>query len=185
MFNLQFSDDELVAVLPDLFLIGDPLDLSAGVAIVYIRLQHDLVRMRRSLDVPLHPLIRTGAPWTWTPEGRKIAPCAGDPCSLRALLHHPQELAIGDTIRLPIPPLTEERRNELVRAVRKRVEDGKVAVRNVRRDVQDRIRKLQRASDISEDDARRAQDDLQKTTDNAVSEIEEVSKRKEEEVLLV
>ena len=91
----------------------------------------------------------------------------------------------GKMIRLPIPPLTEERRNELVRSVRRRVEDGKVAVRNVRRDVQDRIRKLQRDSDISEDDARRAQDDLQKTTDNAVSEIDEVSKRKEEEVLSV
>ncbi len=91
----------------------------------------------------------------------------------------------GKVIRLPIPPLTEERRNELVRSVRKRVEDGKVAARNVRRDVQDRIRKLQRQSDISEDDARRAQDALQKTTDNAVSEMDEVSKRKEEEVLSV
>jgi ribosome recycling factor len=91
----------------------------------------------------------------------------------------------GKVIRLPIPPLTEERRNELVRSVRKRVEDGKVAVRNVRRAVQERIRKLQRESDISEDDARRAQDALQKTTDNAISEMDEVSKRKEEEVLSV
>ena len=91
----------------------------------------------------------------------------------------------GKLIRLPIPALTEERRNELVRAVRKRVEDGKVAARNVRRDVQDRIRKLQRESEISEDDARRAQDDLQKTTDSAVSEMDQVSKRKEEEVLSV
>lgn len=91
----------------------------------------------------------------------------------------------GKLIRLPMPPLTEERRNELVRSVRKRVEDGKVAVRNVRRDVQDRIRKLQKDSEISEDEARRAQDNLQKTTDNAVSQIEEVSKRKEEEVLSV
>lgn len=91
----------------------------------------------------------------------------------------------GKLIRLPIPPLTEERRNELVRSVRKRVEDGKVAVRNVRRDVQDRIRKLQRGGDISEDDARRAQDDLQKTTDSAVADLDEVSKRKEEEVLSV
>ncbi len=91
----------------------------------------------------------------------------------------------GKLIRLPIPSLTEERRNELVRSVRKRVEDGKVAVRNVRRDVQDRIRKLQRGGDISEDDARRAQDDLQKTTDSAVADLDEVSKRKEEEVLSV
>lgn len=91
----------------------------------------------------------------------------------------------GKLIRLPIPPLTEERRNELVRSVKSRVEDGKVAVRNVRRDVQERIRKLQRDSDISEDDARRAQDDLQKTTDSAVADIDEVSKRKEEEVLSV
>ena len=91
----------------------------------------------------------------------------------------------GKLIRLPIPPLTEERRKELVRSVKKRVEDGKVAVRNVRRDVQDRIRKLERSSDISEDDARRAQGDLQKATDNAVADIDEVSKRKEEEVLSV
>ena len=91
----------------------------------------------------------------------------------------------GKLIRLPIPPLTEERRKELVRSVKKRVEDGKVAVRNVRRDVQERIRKLERSSDISEDDARRAQGDLQKTTDNAVADIDEVSKRKEEEVLSV
>ncbi len=91
----------------------------------------------------------------------------------------------GKLIRLPIPPLTEERRNELVRAVRARVEDGKVAVRNVRRDVQDRIRKLQKESEISEDEARRAQDDLQKATDSAVGKLDEMSKKKEEEVLLV
>ncbi len=91
----------------------------------------------------------------------------------------------GKVVRVPVPPLTEERRKELVRSVKKRVEDGKVAVRNVRRDVQDRIRKLERSSDISEDDARRAQGDLQKTTDNAVADIDEVSKRKEEEVLSV
>ena len=91
----------------------------------------------------------------------------------------------GKLIRLPIPALTEERRKDLVRTVKKRVEEGKIATRNVRRDVQDQIRKLQKDGEISEDEARRAQGDLQKTTDRAVGNIEEIGSRKEEDVMSV
>ncbi|NQW17257.1 MAG: ribosome recycling factor [Chloroflexi bacterium] len=91
----------------------------------------------------------------------------------------------GKLIRLPIPTLTEERRKDLVRTVKKRVEEGKIATRNVRRDVQDQIRKLQKEGDISEDEARRAQDDLQKATDRSVATMEELGSRKEEEMMAV
>ena len=91
----------------------------------------------------------------------------------------------GKLIRLAIPPLTEERRRDLVRVVRKRVEDAKVSARNVRRDAQERIRRIERDSEISQDDARRAQQELQDQTDRTVSEIDEASKRKEEEVMAV
>jgi ribosome recycling factor len=91
----------------------------------------------------------------------------------------------GKLIRLPIPALTEERRKELVRSVKKRVEEGKVATRNVRRDIQDQIRKLQKDGDISEDEARRAQDDLQKATDRTVGTMEEIGIKKEEDVMSV
>ncbi len=91
----------------------------------------------------------------------------------------------GKVIRLAIPPLTEERRRELVRVVRKRVEDAKVAARNVRRDAQERIRKIERDSEISQDQARRSQQELQDHTDRTVSEIDEASRRKEEEVMAV
>ncbi len=91
----------------------------------------------------------------------------------------------GKLIRLPIPALTEERRKDLVRAVKKRVEEGKVATRNVRRDIQDQIRKMQKEGDISEDEARRAQDDLQKTTDRTVGNMDEIGSRKEEDVMSV
>ncbi|MBM3958894.1 MAG: ribosome recycling factor [SAR202 cluster bacterium] len=91
----------------------------------------------------------------------------------------------GRVIRLNIPPLTEERRKDLVKLVRKRVEDSKVAVRNVRRDVLEGIRKLEKDGQASQDESRRAQADLQKQTDAAVVQIDQLSKRKEEEVMAV
>lgn len=91
----------------------------------------------------------------------------------------------GRVIRLNIPPLTEERRKDLVKLVRKRVEDSKIAIRNVRRDVLEAIRKLEKDGEISQDDSRRAQADLQKQTDAAVAQIDQISKRKEEEVMAV
>jgi ribosome recycling factor len=91
----------------------------------------------------------------------------------------------GAIIRLVIPQLTEERRRELVRMVHKKVEDGRVAIRNVRRDAHEMLRDLQREKEISEDEEHRAQDQLQKVTDRFVGEADTVGKKKEEELLEV
>jgi ribosome recycling factor len=91
----------------------------------------------------------------------------------------------GNIIRLVIPQLTEERRKELVKVVHKKVEEGRVAVRNVRRDCHDELRRQQREKDISEDAQFRAQEDLQKLTDEFIQEIERVGEEKEAELLAV
>ena len=91
----------------------------------------------------------------------------------------------GDIIRIVVPPLTEERRRDIVKMVNRRAEEAKVAVRNVRRDVQSRIRKMERDGEVSQDLARRAQDDLQKLTDEAVEMVDLASSSKEEEVMQV
>ena len=89
----------------------------------------------------------------------------------------------GKLIRLSIPPLTEERRHELVSVVRNRAEEARVAVRNVRRDAQNNMRDSEREKMISEDELRRGEDDLQKQTDQHIEQINEIGKRKETEVL--
>ena len=91
----------------------------------------------------------------------------------------------GDIIRIVVPPLTEERRRDIVKMVNRRAEEAKVAVRNVRRDVQSRIRKMERDGEVSQDLARRAQDDLQKLTDEAVEMVDLASSAKEEVVMQV
>ncbi len=91
----------------------------------------------------------------------------------------------GNIIRLVIPQLTEERRKELVKVVRKKVEEGRVAVRNVRRDRHDELRRLQREKDISEDAQYGAQEELQKLTDGFIQEIDGVGEEKEAELLAV
>ncbi|UCH86386.1 MAG: ribosome recycling factor [Dehalococcoidia bacterium] len=91
----------------------------------------------------------------------------------------------GNTIRLAIPQLTEERRKELAKVVRKKVEEGRVAVRNVRRDRHDELRRLQREKEISEDAQYLAQEELQKLTDNFIQEVERVGEEKEAELLAV
>jgi ribosome recycling factor len=91
----------------------------------------------------------------------------------------------GKIVRLSLPPLSEERRQELVKQVSKRLEDAKVAVRNVRRDALDVLRDLENEKQIGEDDFHRGKDDLQKLTDEHIETIEEVGKRKEEEILEV
>jgi ribosome recycling factor len=91
----------------------------------------------------------------------------------------------GKIIRLNIPPLTEERRHELVRLVKSRCEDARIAVRNVRRDVLNTLREFERDKDISEDELKRGETELQKTTDRHVDEINEMGERKEAEVLEV
>lgn len=91
----------------------------------------------------------------------------------------------GAMIRLVVPPLTEDRRKELVKVVHKKVEDGRVAVRNVRRDSLEELRKLQHDKQISDDEERRAQDRLQKLTDRFIAEIDRHGHTKEQELLEV
>jgi ribosome recycling factor len=126
------------------------------------------------------------------PEPRLLAIRPFDPASLkdieRAILA--SDLGLnpnndGKMIRLNIPPLTEERRHELVRIVHNRAEESRVAVRNVRRDVHNDLREFEREKIISEDDLKRGEDSLQKLTDKYIESIAEASKRKETEVLEV
>ena len=91
----------------------------------------------------------------------------------------------GDRIRLSIPPMTEERRKEMVKLVKSRSEEAKIAVRNVRKDVREFIREMEKDGDIGQDDSKRAQEQLQKVTDEAVAEIDESSSDKEAEVMQV
>jgi ribosome recycling factor len=89
----------------------------------------------------------------------------------------------GKIIRLNIPPLTEERRHELVRVVRNRAEEGRIAVRNIRRDGLNDLRDFEREKMISEDEEKRGKDELQKLTDHYIEEINQTADRKEKEVL--
>jgi ribosome recycling factor len=91
----------------------------------------------------------------------------------------------GDVIRVPTPALTEERRKEMVKLVKSEAEDGKIAVRNIRRDANEVLKKLLKDKAISEDDERRAQEDVQKLTDKFVTEIDKLIAEKEKEVLTV
>ena len=89
----------------------------------------------------------------------------------------------GKLIRISIPPLTEERRKELVKIIYKKSEEYRVAVRNIRRDSNELLKGLKKDSDISEDDAFRAQDQVQKITDKHIKLIDDVCKEKEKEIL--
>jgi ribosome recycling factor len=91
----------------------------------------------------------------------------------------------GNVIRLQIPEMTEERRREMVKVVHGVAEDGRVSIRNVRRDIMSDLRELKKEGEAGEDDERRAEADLQKQTDAAVAEIDSLLKGKEEEILEV
>jgi ribosome recycling factor len=91
----------------------------------------------------------------------------------------------GDLIRVPTPPLTEERRKEIVKLVKGEAEDAKVAVRNIRRDANEALKKLVKDKACSEDDERRTQDDVQKLTDKFVAEIDKLISEKEKEIMTV
>jgi len=91
----------------------------------------------------------------------------------------------GNLIRLVIPQLTEERRRDLVKLVRKRVEEGKVAIRNVRREALEKIRLAEKEKEISEDEARRFQDKLQKLTDGFIEDMDRLGRNKEAEIMEV
>lgn len=91
----------------------------------------------------------------------------------------------GSVIRLNIPPLTSERRKEFVKVAAKFAEEGKVAIRNIRRDAVDSVRKQEKSSDISEDESRDLQDSIQKLTDKYVAKIDEVLAEKEKDIMTV
>ncbi len=91
----------------------------------------------------------------------------------------------GDLIRVPMPMLTEERRRDLTKIVRTEGEGAKVAIRNVRRDANDALKKLLKDKSISEDDERRGQDDIQKMTDKAVVEVDKILQQKETDLMAV
>ena len=91
----------------------------------------------------------------------------------------------GDVIRVPMPALTEERRRELTKVARSEAETAKIAVRNLRRDANEQLKKLVKDKEISEDDERRASDDVQKLTDKSVTEIDKLVQSKEAEIMTV
>ena len=94
-------------------------------------------------------------------------------------------MSAGTIIRVPLPPLTEERRKSLVKLVRGEAENGRVAVRNIRRDANADLKALQKDKEISEDDERRAAEEIQKITDSFVKKIDEVLAEKEKELMEV
>ena len=91
----------------------------------------------------------------------------------------------GKAIRLTVPELNEERRRELTKLVRKSAEESKVAVRSIRRDAIEQIKKLQKNSEITEDERKKAEDEMQKITDNAIKEIDAIAGAKEKEIMAV
>jgi len=126
------------------------------------------------------------------PEPRQILIKPFDPSSIKDIERAIQASDLGLTpsndgksIRLTLPPLTQERRQELVRVVNSRVEEGRISIRNVRRDAIKDLREFEEEKMISEDDLERAEDDIQKVTDKYIEEMNAVGKRKEEEILEV
>ncbi len=91
----------------------------------------------------------------------------------------------GKCVRLAIPPVTEERRKELTKTVKKLGEDAKVAVRNIRRDANDDLKKQEKGGELTEDDLKKALDDVQKTTDKAMKDIDDICGQKEKEIMEV
>jgi ribosome recycling factor len=91
----------------------------------------------------------------------------------------------GDMIRVPTPPLTEERRKEMVKLVKSEAEDAKIAIRNIRRDANEALKKLLKDKACAEDDERRAQDEVQKLTDKFVADVDKLVVDKEKEILTV
>ncbi|MFC7363777.1 MULTISPECIES: ribosome recycling factor [Bhargavaea] len=91
----------------------------------------------------------------------------------------------GNVIRLAVPALTEERRKDLVKLVKKEAEEGKISIRNIRRDANDSLKKLEKNGEITEDDQRGYSDDIQKMTDDHIRQIDDIAKEKEEEIMEV
>lgn len=89
----------------------------------------------------------------------------------------------GKIIRLTIPPLTEERRTELIKLVHKLIEDGRIAIRNIRRDSNDSLKKIEKNHEISEDDLKRSLDNIQEITNDYIEQLNNIQKNKEKEIL--
>lgn len=127
-----------------------------------------------------------------TSDARLLTVTPFDKSSIGAIEKSIQESDIGLTpsndgnvVRLQVPELTEERRREMVKVVHGVAEDGRVAIRNIRRDVMGDLRELKKEGEVGEDDERRAESALQKQTDEAIAEIDSLLKGKEEEILEV
>ena len=117
-------------------------------------------------------------PWE-KPMGAKIEKAIRD-CDLGL-----NPASQGELIRVPMPPLTEERRKELIKVVKAKGENGKVSIRNLRRDANNDLKEALKNKEISEDDERRAQDEIQKLTDKSVAEVDKLLAEKEKELLQI
>jgi len=91
----------------------------------------------------------------------------------------------GRIIRLNIPPLTEERRKQLSKVVKKKAEEARIAIRNIRRDANEEVKRLEKEEHLSEDDAERSQDEIQKATDSYIAKVDEILGQKEKEIMEV
>ena len=127
-----------------------------------------------------------------TPESRLLVIHAFDPSNVQAIEKAVREsklgispLVDGKIIRLPIPELSEERRRELIKVIKKMGEDGRVAIRHVRRDGLEMAKKIQKAGEISEDDLKNAEKEIQKLTDQYIGEIDRLLATKEKDILTV
>lgn len=94
-------------------------------------------------------------------------------------------MSVGETIRVPMPPLTEERRKELTKVVKQEAENVRVAMRNIRRDANSQLKELLKSKDISEDEERRGQEEIQKLTDHYITEIDKTLQTKEAELMAI
>jgi ribosome recycling factor len=126
------------------------------------------------------------------PESRQMAIQPWDPKAIpdieKAILKSDLGLTPmndGKMIRMNIPPLTEERRKQLVKMVKKKAEEAKVAVRNIRRDANEDLKKLEKEKHISEDEVKKAQDEIQKITDSYITRVDDVLANKEKEIMEV
>jgi len=124
------------------------------------------------------------------PDARTLVIQPWDQTALKKIEHAIQKSDLGLTpandgkiIRLTIPPLNEERRKQLAKSVGKLAEDARVAIRNVRREANDKLKALAKDKKVSQDEERRGHDSIQKTTDKFVGRVDELSKKKETEVL--
>lgn len=138
-------------------------------------------------DMPLNQVATISAP-----EARLLTVQPFDKTLMKIIEKAIQEAQLGLTpsndgqmIRLPIPDLTEERRKEYVKLVHKMAEDARIAVRNVRRDALNDVKRREKDGDISKDEAARAHDEVQKLTDHEVKTIDEVMAKKEAEILAI